>query len=94
MTLEILRTARRPLSTAECAQEFATRHGLCGDDPRVALIGKPPVSILDALQKAGRVRRCWTATAACGRSLPEAQAGANGLSKSSKSGSGGLFPCQ
>ncbi|TIO54648.1 MAG: hypothetical protein E5X80_06930 [Mesorhizobium sp.] len=56
MTLEILRTARRPLSTAECAQEFATRHGLSGDDPQVALIGNRLSSILDALQKAGRVR--------------------------------------
>lgn len=56
MTLEILRTARRPLSTAECAQEFATKHGLSGDDPRVALIGNKLSSILDALQKAGRVR--------------------------------------
>lgn len=56
MTLEILRTARRPLSTAECAREFATRHGLLEDDPRVTTIGNRLSSILDALQKAGRVR--------------------------------------
>lgn len=56
MALDILRTAKRPLSTAECAQEFATRHGLSGDDPRVALIENRLSSILDALQKAGRVR--------------------------------------
>lgn len=56
MTLEILRTASRPMSTAECAQEFATRHGLKADDPRVTVIGNRLSSILDALQKAGRVR--------------------------------------
>lgn len=56
MTLDILRTARRPLSTAECAQEFATRHGLTEDDPRVTIIGKRLSPVLDALQKAGRVR--------------------------------------
>lgn len=37
---------------------------------------------------------CWTAIAASGRSLPQSQAGAKGLSKSSKSRSGGLFPWQ
>jgi hypothetical protein len=56
MTLEILRTARRPLSTAECAKEFAARHGLADDDSRVSIIGTRLSAVLDALQKAGRVR--------------------------------------
>lgn len=56
MTLEILRTARRPLSTAECAAEFASRHGLPENDPRVTVIGNRLSSILDSLHKAGRVR--------------------------------------
>ncbi|WP_173934946.1 hypothetical protein [Chelativorans sp. Marseille-P2723] len=56
MTLDILRTATRPMSTAECAAEFATRHGLSENDPRVTVIGNRLSSILDALQKAGRVR--------------------------------------
>lgn len=56
MTLDILRTARRPLSTAECAAEFASRHGLSESDPRVTVIGNRLSSVLDALHKAGRVR--------------------------------------
>lgn len=56
MALDILRTARRPMSTAECAIEFASRHGLAADDTRITAIGNRLSSILDSLQKAGRVR--------------------------------------
>jgi hypothetical protein len=56
MTLEILRQAARPMSTADCAQEFATRHGLASDDPRIGTISNRLSAVLDALHKAGRVR--------------------------------------
>ncbi|UVK48614.1 hypothetical protein BPNPMPFG_007000 (plasmid) [Mesorhizobium sp. AR07] len=55
MTLDILRTAKRPMSTAECAQELATRHGCPGTIRAVTIIGKRLSPILSTLEKAGRV---------------------------------------
>lgn len=56
MTLDILRTAEGPMSTAECAERFAERHGLTADDPRLGTIANRLSSTLDSLYKANRVR--------------------------------------
>lgn len=60
MTLEILRMAGQPMSTADCAQAFAAKHGLASDDPRMGTIANRLSSVLDALHKAGRVRHAGT----------------------------------
>ena len=56
MTLDILRTAGRPLSTADCAAEFARRHEIDADDAILAAISSRVSPVLGNLQKAGRVR--------------------------------------
>ena len=83
MTLEILRTARRPRSTAECAEEFATRHDLYEDDPISSETACHRSMTPCRRPDASATLACWTAIAASRRSRPQAQAGAKGLSKCS-----------
>jgi hypothetical protein len=45
------------LSTAECAAEFATRHGLPENDPRVTVIGNRLSSVLDLRRANGLLAR-------------------------------------
>ncbi|WP_294646462.1 hypothetical protein [uncultured Aureimonas sp.] len=60
MTLEILRTAGRPLSTHECAAAFAARHELPADHPGVPTITNRLSSTLNILEKQGLVRHAET----------------------------------
>lgn len=61
MTLDILRTAGRPLSTAECAEAFAGRHELPAGHPGVPTITNRLSSTLNILEKQGLVRYAETA---------------------------------
>ena len=50
MTLDILRTAGRPLSTAECAEAFAGRHKLPADHPGVPTLTNRLSSTLNIIE--------------------------------------------
>ncbi len=61
LTLEIIRTAQRPITLSECASAFAERHGIAFDDPMVMMIGKTLTPVLTKLHADGRVRHAATA---------------------------------
>ncbi|KQT42053.1 hypothetical protein ASG43_17410 [Aureimonas sp. Leaf454] len=61
MTLDIRRTARRPLSTAECAEAFAKRYELPANHAAVPTITNRLSSTLNILEMQDLVRYAETA---------------------------------
>jgi len=59
-SLEALRDAGRPISTADCASAVAERYGLPGNGPAMSLFVTHVSAALNVLSKRNRVRRVGT----------------------------------